>query len=588
VERGSEEEKLGEGDLIKQQIARLEKESRRIKEENRRMKLENTQLVIEHRMMQEEKRLLGERKDLDAEDESESDIFCEYFLLTDDERIFLQSKGLLQKIAWTNSFLKISTNDRFLVLMVPAGKQDPDDPFVLSSLSRTPSEIQSKRTPSNLLDKLSDNIIFNHVVPFLSIPELQSMLTLDKTSNLRFTPILKSCLLKKLENSIVYNKFAKQVFHDTDHQQQLTAYILKLQNYCYQFFLKLSLKTTRSLADDSKLGKDIQQFVICVLKFFFGEQLKLGKLTSYTFFDWNAYFRLFRLLTNHVKREPEKIKCPDYIFDLANFPDKHAQLRTILIPEAFRPETSKKIQVYRRIGNPSEVSEPVEFRKYCDFFVTCTEFDLDLNQREDPLELITPLFLRALVKTLQVLECMKFKFNFIQECLLFSKEKLFTIPNDQIPSNLFQNFVTQFVNKRFDMGNQYENVDALQGKLKDVSLHTLTILEHLKKNSMNDFFCVDVFLNFPRELLEKDSTRKVVVDSSLSVVQAIHTMKKVDRRVDFQLFYELIHTKIFELIQRNNREIRRNEEIKKENKLKIREIEQKINQNQQIIHGTLN
>lgn len=574
-----------EADIIKARIRELELESEKIREQNRKMKLENRQLLLEHQLMKEEKRIFTENPELVPETETEDDVFADYFTLNQQERIFLESKNIVKKIVWENQFLKLTANENFIVLIVP--RESLKDEEIRAIDNRIQIRTKKQVNTGGYFEKLSDVVIFNHIIPYLKIPEVQSLLRLNKSINKRFTPNLKTSLLSKLENSIIFNKYAKFVCINAEHQQEMAGYLLKLQNYCHQFFLKVKIDIVSKLANDSKIGKDVQQFVICILKFFFEEQLKLEKLRNYMFLDWQSYFCLFELLLKHIRSVEENAKSPECVFDLADYPKSHEKLRTILFPEAFNKETSKKMQIFYRIGKPQCLSKLKEFQNYSSSFVVCTEFELDLKDR-DAAEIITPLFLRSVAKMLQVIEIMKRRMNYLNTCLGFSQKKLDRIENEDIPPQMFKNFMTQFVNNKFDIANQCQNVDMLQNKLKDLALHSLTILRHLKNNSLKDFFLVDAFLNFPREFLEFPSTRKIVVDCSLSVIQAVHKMKKLDTILEFNWFYELIHAKIFEMIQKNNREIMRNEEIKQINTLKIKAIENKINQNQQKIHGKTN
>lgn len=572
-----------EYDSIKRKIFELEEQSRLIREQNKLIRLENRQMVLEQRMLKEERLLLDASKGNNCE--ADDECFFDYFMIGDKDREHEESSTLLNKIIWKNNFVKLSVNKNFIILISPTqAKQGRPNLFLTDRISRKkPGQSEPRR---NLLRKLGDCVMFNYLVPFLTMPEIQRIKALSKPTRKRVHPNLKFCLISKFENSIIFDKYRKHHQLNQDYQKELSSFIEKQTNFCLQFFLKLDHERIGRLAFNNQVGKDVQLFCICILKFFFGASMKLENINNYIFLEWSEYSRLIECLVGFIQKHALEIKTSQIEFDLARFEDPSSSLKSILAEAEFLPETSSKLQIMDMLGQGSRAQSEDEYQTYKQRFVPCTEFELDTKNLE-PMDLLQVLFLRTMVKQLQVVQTLKRKLDALDGIVESTQAQIKAIRHEEIDLELFKNFMSQCIQEKFKVAGECEEVHKFQKKLKDMTIHAMTILEHLKNHADKDFFLIDVFLNFPREVLESGRSRKTIVDSQLSLIKAVHKLKRVDSAVDFDLFYELIHTKIFEMIRQNNAEIRQNEQIKHENTRKIREIEERIQRNEQKISGRL-
>lgn len=575
--------KLNEFETIRQKIWELERQSREIQEQNKLIRLENRQMYLEQKMLKEETRILNEKNGCKCEKEDPN--FFNYFMMNEDDQEHSQSRNLLNKVIWNNDFIKLSVNKKFIILISPTGNKDADRLIKNRIGKKESSSLGQPRPPgASLLEKLGDGIMFNHVIPFLTMGEIERVKALSKRTRKRVHPNMKFSLINKFEKSILFDKYIKHHLVNREFQAQLQAFIKKQRNYCLQFLLKFKVDSILELSFDDRVGKDAQLFCICFLKFFFGPGLKLEKINDYIFLYWSEYFDLFKTLVNFIQKNASGLAAMSLVFSLAGVPDSKSRFQSILREEEFDPATASEINIATKLGLGRHFQSEDDYEIYTKNFTHCTEFEL-ITKELSPVHLLQVLFLRTVAKQLQVVECLRRKLKRLETIIAETKQRIDSMHREEINLELFKNFMTQYIQEKFHIAKECEDLQNFHKKLQDMTVHAMTILQHLKNNSEKDFFLIDVFLNFPREVLESGRSRKQVVDSSLSMIQAVHKLKRFDSVIDFDLFYELIHSKIFELIKKNNEEIRQNEIIKLENTKKIQEIEQKILQNEEKIHG---
>lgn len=538
---------------ILDKIEKLELQGKQIKQENKIMKFKNIQLEKENMLIRLEKIFL--KKCPRSMNKSEKkEMFSDFFEIHLDyeDSIYPESKALAKVIDRNGDFMKLSANDKYLILITPHKELEEVLPG-----------------SKNCLQRLPEIVFFDKIIGFLNHREVFQLRSLNKRVQTRVESLWQFTFFDRLKRSLILGKFSSTIRTNEKMRREIMPFVTKLQKYCEVFIHKLNLEVLEKLASDDQVGSDIQKFFICLLKFVFGDLLLIQNINDYTFLDWNAYFHLVKLL----------FKCKDSEqFEINEHLESREILSVILQKAYLEGEINLPVTLLGNIRAPASKISKAHFEMFCKKFLPCIEFTINYTGK-NTLEISQILFLRTFVKQLQVLEDVRHNHNLLQDIQKMCQIKLEQTFYKQGQSDFFRKSIAKIVKKQVCLAEECNDASVLQKNMRDTVSHFSVILEHLKQNSLKDIFLMDVFLNFPRDILEEKVTRKSILDGSLSMLSAVHSVKKFTGTVEFELYYELIHSKIFEMIKSNTHEIHKNAKLKEENAQKIKDIETKIKAN---------
>lgn len=574
----SEEDRLRkENEMMREENARLREEAKRIKEEHRIINAKTVQLKLINELYKIEERL--KKKFGSNFNNKDSALFKNFFDFENiQNKLYEDSQKLFNKICLTEEFIIIKPTNDYIVVVTPLTEQK-----YTSEKSSINTKVISLDPPKKIkipkkkgINKIWDVIFKSKILPYLKLKEIYKLSMVNKSFNESLSRIWR-IHLSKLKQTLLKKNCSTSAIFILEFNKQLIERSTKMKIYSKLLIEKLSKNTILNLINDDNIGTYTQILIICFLKFIFKDNLKIKNYNEYYFeFHFRYYLNVFMVIFETYQTQ---------IFNI----QENANLfrdNSVIFTDAFiaNLDNEKAIDIKQIFAITSSswmtMSQLQEFSKK---FVVYVRFNYEVSGLDSE-DVSQFLFLRSIIKQLEVIEYIKMNLLFTETWVdnLLHHTQSMCVEED---IELLRTKLTSSLENELKKTKGDESSWELENKLKITMGHIVQINDHLIANSSEEMMLMEIFLNFPKYTLKNPEISKKIFDTKLSMISAIHHLKKFDSVVDFDLYYRLIHVKIEEMIKKNTEEIEKNSRIKENNLRKIKEIEDKIEENRAKIIG---